>query len=52
MISTIPAAVRLRAPDIVDQRRSVTSLVTWVFLVFPDKSLHVVTLGAVKIDAR
>ena len=27
-------------------------LVTLVFLVFPDISLHVVTLGAVKIDAR
>jgi hypothetical protein len=43
---------RIRAPDIVDRLRSVTSLVTWFFLVFPDISLHVVTLGGVKIDAR
>jgi hypothetical protein len=41
-----------RAPDIIDRLRSVTSLVTWFFLVFPDISLHVVTPGAVKIDAR
>jgi hypothetical protein len=27
-------------------------LLTWFFLVLPDRSLHVVTLGAVKIDAR